>query len=176
MIVYVDVLFIENFILDFIIILATVIICNNKFKIWRLILGSCIGSILTTVCIILNINNFILKILISIVIILISCGFKKIKRFLKNLSVFYLTTITFGGVSFMLLFSVNPKEIIYSAGKFLGLYPVKIAILGGIFGFCLIVLVQKMLKKKLEKICEIEIFYNGKNVKTKALIDSRKFA
>ena len=73
------------------------------------------------------------------------------------------------------MFSVNPKEILYNAGHFLGIYPVKMAIGGGVLGFVLIVWVQKILRKKFNKTCDIEIGYKDKEVKIKALIDSRKF-
>ena len=175
MIIYVDVLFVENLILDFIIILATEIICNIKFRFWKTLLGSSVGSLLTIFSTLTNINRFIFKILISFVIVFIVFGFKTKKKFVKILSVFYLTTITFGGASFLLMFSVNPKEILYNAGHFLGIYPVKMAIGGGVLGFVLIVWVQKILRKKFNKTCDIEIGYKDKEVKIKALIDSRKF-
>ena len=136
MIIYVDVLFIENLILDFIIILATEIICNVKFKFGKTMFASCIGSLITVFCILKNINQFVVKIFLSAFLIFIIVGFKNKKRFIKVLSVFYLTTITFGGTSYMLLFSVNPKEIIYNAGHFLGMYPVKMAIIRRWFRFC----------------------------------------
>lgn len=129
MIVYVDVVFFENLILDLIILLATGIICNCKIKFTRLILASGIGSICSIISLILGINQFLLKLLMSFLIVFVSFGFKSKKGFLKNLGVFYLTTITFGGASFMFLFLVNPKEIIYSMGHFVGLYPVKMALI-----------------------------------------------
>ena len=129
MIVYVDVIFLENLILDFIILLATGIISNSKLKIFRLIVSSSLGSICTVISFIFNVNEFVLKILMSFLIIFICFGFKNKRLFLKNLFVFYLTTITFGGTSFMFLFLVNPKEVVYNTGHFLGLYPVKMALM-----------------------------------------------
>lgn len=172
MIVYVDVIFFENLILDFIILLATGVICNRKIHIFRIILASFIGSTYTIGIFILGLDNIILKIIMSFLIIFISFGFNSKKGFLKNIGVFYLTSITFGGAAFMFMFSVNPKEIIFNSGAFIGLYPIKMALIGGIFGFFLIVIVGKSLKKKFLKFCNIEIAYNGKTVKTKALVDS----
>lgn len=175
MIIYVDILFLENMILDFIIILATGMICNHKLKWKRIILSSIISSLCTVMSIIWQGENLYGKILQSLLVIFIAFGFRNSKRFLKNLIVFYLITITFGGASFLLLFSVTPQNIVYQAGHFLGLYPVKMAILGGILGFALILTIRKILEEKREKTCKIEIGWQGEKIETIALIDSRKF-
>ena len=90
MIIYVDVIFLENLILDFIILLATSIIVNNKLKIKRLILGSIVGGIYTIYTLISN-DNLFLKIISSLIIVFISFEYKNKKYFLKTLGVFYLT-------------------------------------------------------------------------------------
>ena len=174
MVVYVDVVFLENLILDFIILLAVSIICNRKIHLFRMFLASFLGGVYTIFCLILKNDFLVLRIIVSIFMILINFGFVNKKIFLKSLGVFYLTAITFAGSAFMFLFSINPKEIIYNCGHFVGLYPVKTAIVGGIFGFFIIVPVIKNLKNKFLKMCDIEIFYNNKSVRTKALVDSRK--
>ena len=128
MVIYVDIVFLENLILDFIILLATSIISNNKIHLFRMILASLIGSIYTIISFILEINSLILKIIVSFLIIFICFGFRSKKKFLKNLGVFYLTSITFGGSSFMLLFLVNPNKVNFNFGYFSGIYPIEMAI------------------------------------------------
>lgn len=157
MIIYVDVVFIENLILDFIILFATEIICNNKFNFFRLIFGSFIGSLFTVISFILGINSFILKIVFSFLIVLIAFGYKNKKIFIKNLGVFFLTTITFGGSSFMFMFLVDSQKIVLNEGHFLGLYPVKMALIRRNFwiffdSFCF--------KKYQEKISKILWYRN----------------
>ena len=129
MVIYVDVLFFENFLLDFIIILATGIVCNNKLNIFRMTLSSLIGSFFTTLNVIMNLNQIFLKIFISIIVVLTAFGWGKIRKIIKCLGVFYLTTITFGGASFMFLFLIKPEKIVYQAGHFWGSYPVAMSIL-----------------------------------------------
>lgn len=158
--IYVDVLFFENFTLDFILLLTTKIICGGKIKILRIIMGSVIGSLYTVLSFILNFQNMFLTFIFSLVIIFVCFGYKKLKIFLKYVGVFYLASITFGGAS---LIFIDCQNLI------------KILLLGFTVGFLLIVNIQKVLKKNFEKICEIEIIYNGNSVRTKALIDSRKF-
>ena len=149
MVIYVDIVFLENLILDFIILLATSIISNNKIRLFRILLASIIGSIYTISSFILEINNFILKIIISFLIIFICFGFKSKKQFMKNLGVFYLTSITFGGSSFMFLFLVNPNKVSFNSGYFSGIYPIEMAIFRWNIWFFLNNKGSKIIKKEI---------------------------
>lgn len=160
MTVYLDVVFFENLILDLIILLATGIICNARISFVRIVLASGFGSIFSIIELALGFNIFLLKIVASIIIVIIGFGYKNKKRFLKILGAFYLTSICFGGASFMFM-NLNSS--------------LKMTIIGAVVGFCLIIIVLKMLKRKFQKTCDIEIWYKGNEIKTKALIDSRKF-
>lgn len=160
MIIYVDILFLENFILDFILLLATKMICGSHWKILRMILASFIGGIYTVFAFASGLRNSIVDFIVSLLMVWISFGIQNKRYFQKHLGVFYLASIVFGGAS--LLFASFDKLF-------------KVLICGAITGFVLVVGIQKLLQKKFEKICEIEIGYQGKSVKTKALIDSRQF-
>lgn len=176
MTIYVDVVFIENLLLNYIILCATAIIGKSKIHIFKFLLASSFGSlyaILNYVISLSNFENFLLKLFISSFMILISFDNKKIKVFFKNLIMFYLTSFTFGGAAFMLLFFVKPENVIFENGHFIGTYPIKITILGGIVGFLIIVLVTKFIKGRiLNTLCDLEICFNGKVIHLKTLIDS----
>ena len=151
MIVYVDVIFLENLILDSIILLATGIICNRKIKIFKIAVASTIGSLYTIFSWFIKKDFIIFKIIISFILVLISFGFDS-RSFLKNLGVFYLTSITFGGSAFLLMFSINPEKLKFSSGHFWGLYPIKIAIIRRNIRFFLNYYSSKKSFKKILKI------------------------
>ena len=93
--IYIELVFIVNFLLDFIILYG-----NNK----RLLLASIIGS-LSTIIIFLKITNIILiilKILLSLILIIVSFGKSNI---LINTFYFYLISIIVGGTIY--LFDLN---------------------------------------------------------------------
>ena len=76
----------------------------------------------------------------------------------------------------MLLFFINPQKIMLENGHFIGTYPIKIAILGGVLGFIIIAIVSRIIKERISiknMLYELEIFYKGKNVKVMTLVDSR---
>jgi stage II sporulation protein GA (sporulation sigma-E factor processing peptidase) len=86
-----------------------------------------------------------------------------------------LVSFTFGGAAFMLLFFLRPEEIIYEDGHLIGTYPIKIALLGGSFGFTIISITSNIIRdrRKIKSmLCDIEIFYNSKSIRLKTMIDS----
>ena len=75
MTIYLDIVFFENLILNYIIILSTAIISKSHIYLGRIIIASSIGGIFAILNYIANLNlltSFVLKILISILIIIIS--------------------------------------------------------------------------------------------------------
>lgn len=176
MTVYVDVVLIENVAMNYIILLASSLIGNRRVNLFKVLVASFIGGIYSIVNYVLDVSIFInvmFKVFISIVMINIVFKSSNLKSFFKQLMLFYLVSFTFGGTAFMLLFFVNPNGIIFEKGHLVGTYPIKIALLGGIIGFTIITIVSNIFKKRIEdQICEIEIFYNGKNTKIKTFIDT----
>lgn len=102
--IYLDLVIIVNFIFDFILLLSVNYILRRNIKIKRLILGSLTGSA-TLLVLFFKINNIILlilKFLISILINIISFGYKDIKYLSKNILYFYLVSMLLGGgISFL---------------------------------------------------------------------------
>lgn len=178
MTIYLDIVLFENIFLNFIIILSTAIIGKTKIKIIRNFLASLLGSIFAIFNYIVNINWFygiILKVIISILMMKIAFPKCNIKKTTKLLMFFYLVSFTFGGIAFMLLFFINPKDIIVRKDHLVGVYPLKIAIVSGIIGFLVFIIISKIIKNNLSKksiLCDIEIFYNGNAKKIKTMIDT----
>ena len=178
MTIYIDVVLIENLIMNYIILLATGLILKIKIKHIRLIIGSLLGAIYTIIGYIgiLEIySNFILKIILSIMIVYVAYYPQSLKKMCKELLFFYLTSFVFGGVAFSLIYIVKPQEIIMKNGLFLGTYPLKTVILGAIVAFIIIVTAFKIVKSKISKkdlICEVIIEIENKKIVTKALIDT----
>lgn len=133
MTIYLDIVFAENIIMNYIILIATGIICKEKFKQMRIIISSIIGSIYSIAYYITEIKLYvtiIAKILLSIAMVYIAFNSKNIKKTFKCLVVFYLTSFAFGGCAFAILYYIKPENIVYRNGSFIGTYPMLIAILG----------------------------------------------
>lgn len=154
MTLYVDIIFLENLIMNSIIILATGIILKNTQRIWRNLVSSGIGAIYAILIYTSNFkiySNIILKVILSVVIVYIAFKPANIRSFLKHIIIFYLTSFTFGGVAFALLYFVRPQDILFQNGVLIGTYPIKMILAGGILGFIIITFSFKNIKGKLTR-------------------------
>ena len=154
MTLYVDIIFLENLIMNSIIILATGIILKNTQRIWKNLVSSGIGAIYAILIYTSNFkiySNIILKVILSVVIVYIAFKPANIRSFLKHIIIFYLTSFTFGGVAFALLYFVRTQDILFQNGVLIGTYPIKMILAGGILGFIIITFAFKNIKGKLTR-------------------------
>ena len=178
MTLYIDLILLENIIMNYIIMLATGMICRVNIKQIRLILSSLLGAIYAVFTYFIDLeiyNNQTTKILISICMVYIAFNSRSFKIMLKQLVIFYLTSFCFGGAAYYLLYCISPNMIKSINGILVGTYPIKIAILGGILGFFIINISFKIIKNKLTKkdmIYDVEIFYKEKMSSIKAILDT----
>lgn len=149
-----------------------------KMKQLRLVLSAMLGGIYAVIAYIEILpiySSFAMKILLSVLMVHIAYNSKNIKNLLKQLVVFYLTSFAFGGAAFALLYFVRPQDILIRNGVYVGTYPIKIALLGGIVGFIITYIAFKVVKTKLHKkdiIYNIEIHIKEKTLKLKAMLDT----
>lgn len=178
MTIYLDIIFLENLSMNYIILFATGLITKNKVNHFRLIISGIFGgtyAIISIMPIFKVYTTIIFKILISILMVYIAYNPKSFKDLSKKLMIFYLTSFAFGGCAFALLYFIKPQEVFMKNGVYIGKYPIKITLLGGLAGFCLIVNAFKIIKNKINKkdiYCPIEIEFNNKCIEMKALIDT----
>lgn len=178
MTIYIDVVFLENLVMNSIILVASGIILKKKMKWIRIILASSLGAIYTIIGYIsvLEIySNLILKVILSILIIYIAFNPQTVKQLWKDLLIFYLTSFVFGGVAFALIYVVKPQDILMKNGLFLGTYPLKTVLLAAIVAFIIIVAAFAIVKTKFSKkdmFCDVEVELNNKMIKTRAMIDT----
>jgi len=178
MTVYLDIVFFENVLMNYIIIFATGVVVKEKLSKFRILISSVIGAIYTIIMY-LNIipiySNFIMKLVLSIAMVYIAFKPKTFKKLIKNLIIFYLVSFVFGGCVFALMYFIQPQLAQIRNGVFVGAYPLKVALIGGLISFAIIQISFKIVKTKLSKkdmIYQIEITINNKSIKTKALLDT----
>ena len=104
MTVYIDLVCIINFIYDFLILLTVSFTLKRNRKIYYYILSSIIG-VLSIFLLFLKINNvilFLLKILISVIMVIVAFGYKSIKYTISNIIYFYMTSIILAGFLYLI--------------------------------------------------------------------------
>lgn len=154
MTIYLDVVLLENLCMNYIILFATGYIMKVKMKQWRIFISSLVGGIYSIAAyleILPIYSNLFMKIVLSIIMVYFAYNAKGIKMLSKQLLIFYLTSFVFGGCAFALLYFIKPKDILIKNGVYVGTYPLKIALLGGIIGFIVTHIAFKIVKTKLKK-------------------------
>lgn len=178
MTIYIDVVFLENLVMNSIILIASGIILKKKLKWIRILLASSLGAVYTIIGYIsvLEIySNLVLKVILSILIIYIAFNPQTVKQLWKDVLIFYLTSFVFGGVAFALIYVVKPQDILMKNGLFLGTYPLKTVLLAAIVAFIILIAAFAIVKTKFSKkdmFCEVEVELNNKKIKTRAMIDT----
>ena len=178
MTIYVDVVLLENLCMNYIILFGTGYIIRLKIKHLRILLSSLIGAIYAILAyagIFPMYANIFVKIVLSICMVYIAFYPKNIKGMVKELIVFYLVSFALGGCAFALLYIVRPQAIFMKDGVYIGTYPIKIALLGGIVGFIVTYIAFKVVKTRMTKnelIYDMVIKIKDKELTTKVMLDT----
>lgn len=178
MTIYLDIVFLENLLMNYIILYGTGLILKTKMKNIRLILGSIIGAvyaIITYLEIIPAYSNIFMKIILSIIIIYVAFNPQNVKKMVKTLAIFYLISFVTGGCALALLYLIAPGQVVFENGVLVGTYPMKITVIAGAVGFLIIQYSFRANKRNLRNkdlICKLKIKICGKLIETKAFLDS----
>ena len=181
MTIYLDVIFLENLILNFLILYAVGIETKSRIKVLKLVLASIVGSAYVIIVYVVKDKSFysiFMKIVLSVVMVHIAFETKSMKELAKMIVYFYLTSFVFGGGALALIYVANTGKISIHNGIIYGNYTLLTIMFGAIVSFVVIVISFKLIKNKITKkdlICTIIIKVNDKKVKTKALIDTGNF-
>ena len=109
MTIYIDLLFILNFIYDFLLLMTVSVTLKRNTKIKRILIGSFFGA-LSTFVILLPINKyilFLLKIIMGIFMLLITFKYKNLKYFIDNTIYLYMCSVILAGFLYFLKIEFN---------------------------------------------------------------------
>ena len=104
MIIYIDLLILVNFLFDLLLLLTINITLKRYSKIYRLLLASLFGEI-TLISLFIPISSglfTILKLIMGIIMVIISFGYKNIKYTIYNGLYLYMTSVILGGFVYYL--------------------------------------------------------------------------
>ena len=176
--IYVDIVLLENICMNYIILFGTAYIIKIKVKHLRILVSSILGAVYAILAYSGTFQlyaNVFVKIILSICMVYIAYNPKNIKGIIMELIVFYLVSVALGGCAFALLYIVKPQDIFIKNGVFIGSYPIKIVLLGGVVGFAITYIAFKLVKNRMNKselIYEIYIRLEEKELKLKVMLDT----
>lgn len=111
--IYLDLVFFVNFMFDLLLLLTVKVVLKRSVKWYKPIIGALIGA-LSLIALFLNMNSvtlFIFKVIISLLMILITFGYKTKTYFIKNILYLYFVSIIMGGFLYYLNIEFSYKNI-----------------------------------------------------------------
>ena len=103
---YIDLFFIFNVIMDYIIIMSTSILLKRKTSYIRMILSSLLGGI-SSLVLFTSFNKIVIEIVSIVIMVLISFGYKDIRYLIKNILYMYILSTLLGGIIYLFNIKVS---------------------------------------------------------------------
>ena len=97
---YIDLFFIFNVIMDYIIIMSTSILLKRRTSYIRMILSSLIGGI-SSLVLFTSLNKIVIEIVSIVIMVLISFGYKGIRYLINNILYMYILSTLLGGIIYL---------------------------------------------------------------------------
>lgn len=176
-VIYVDVLFVVNFFITFLLVLITSKLCKRDEKVWRSVLASFIGGAYSLVILADNLNflvSTIGKLFAACIIVLISFKFRNIKTYIKEVAIFFFVNLLFLGIIIGLWFIFKPKGVVINNSTVYFDVSAKILLTSALAAYIISVVIiriynNKAGKKELYSVC---VYKDGQRIKFFAFADS----
>lgn len=176
--VYGDVILLENFIMNFIILWCTAKLLKHKRSWMLLAIAALLGAFYALGSYFPELNNFytpFMKIIFSIFIITIAYLPHHIKDFAKLIAVFYIISFVFGGAAFGLFYFLNGLKYISYGTFYIKDFPVKTLIVAILIAYFVVKYSWDFVQYRVKReriITELNILLDNKKAAIMALVDT----
>ncbi len=176
MVIYGDILFILNMIIDYLLLGLTAVVAKRDLGLLRRIIASLIGG-LSSFYIFVESENIVIDLLfrltVAIIMILTVFGFKNIRILIKSLFIYYSFSVFLSGVSILLSNVIKTNVIeINNTYFYIGISPIILIISSVIFYVCLVLFLRIKKGSDGTTECSVTLFYKYNSICLKGLIDS----
>lgn len=180
-VIYIDVLFFVNLLINFVLLYTTAKIGRLACKRLRLSIASAVGA-LYAVCVFFPRLSFIYsigaKLLSSMAIVAIAFNIKGIRLYMRSIGLFYLVTLCFGGGAFALFYFTDVGRavgaVISNGVIYLNL-PWQLLGISVLISYLVISKAWKALQSRISKdnmYISLSISFGGETLKTTAFVDT----
>lgn len=175
--IYVDVLIIVNFYVNYILLITQAAILKHNYKKLRFVFAALAGSAYGLVIFLPEFSailEFAIHIAAGTVITFIAFGFKSIKCFIKNALTFIGISIVFAGLMYLFFTLIKPYGMYYKNGTVYFDISLGVLAVSTLVCFAVVSIVSKIIEKRspTNMIYKIFINYHGNIVEGRGLADS----
>lgn len=172
--IYLDLVLLLNFTFDFLLLMSVSLLLRRNVKIVRILLGALLGSlsIFFLFIKITSLQLFLLKLMVSILMVIITFNYRDLKYTLRNLLYLYMASIVLGGFLYFLNIEFSYKNnglVFYHNG--LSINFVFLIIFSPIILYIYIRQGIK-LKNNYSNYFQVDICLNGKIIKCNGYLDT----
>ena len=177
MIIYVDVLFIVNFFITYLLLLLTKALVKSSAKTVRLLASSCLGGLYSLIILADDLSVFVSvlgKLAASVLLVIIAFGFKRITVFVKAVALFYFSNMLFLGVILAVQLIFNSKGAAINNGTVYFDISAPVLLISASLAYVVSIAVIKIYNRTLgrQEIYKLKIFKNGECHTMLAFLDS----
>ncbi|QUH20943.1 sigma-E processing peptidase SpoIIGA [Alkaliphilus sp. B6464] len=178
MIVYAEYVFLENFIMNYIILSLTGKFAKYPTKRTKLILASSLGALYAFIIFFPSLYflfSILMKIACSMLIIILSFTPYRFKDFFRLMGIFYLITLVFGGAGFALFYFTSFNGIVSNGIFYMTNISIKNIFISCGIGYILIQFCWGYIQKQLSKekiLMNVRIKINDEIVDLKGIVDT----
>lgn len=176
--VYGDVILLENFIMNFIILWCTAKLLKHKRSWLLLSIASFLGALYALGSYFPELMYFytpFMKVIFSILIITLAYLPHHIRDFAKLIAVFYITSFVFGGAAFGLFYFMNGLKYISYGTFYIKDFPVKTLVISIVIAYFVVKYSWDFIQYRVKRekiITEINILLDNKKAAIMALVDT----
>lgn len=177
MVIYVDVLFVINFFITFLLLLFTAKMAKREAKLVRILAGSAVGGAYSLVILLDELHflvTFLGKAVAAFLIIFIAFGFKRFYIYIKAVAIFFFSNMLFFGVIISLWFAFRPEGVVVNNSTVYFDISAKILLFSALAAYLISTAVIKIYNKTISKkeIYSLTIIKNNQSVHLFAFLDS----
>lgn len=162
--VYIDILFLTNFMMDFLLLLTVRQILKYRVPVWRVLLGSALGAGMTCLIVVLplpGISRLILNFLgISTVMLITGLAVYTLREWGKAMGVLFVSAFLEGGILQAFYPYLRTGSLFFAAAVVSGI------VINGCWKMLLCI------RNNRRRICEVTLFFGGETRTFQALIDT----
>lgn len=121
-VIYIDVLIVENFFMNYLLLYFINRFCKCRTRKWRIIIAALVGAFYVLVVFYPDLQMFysvIMKFMISVLMIIVAFSPHELKKFFKILILFYLEAFIIGGFLLGIFYLSNPTPEIINGALFI---------------------------------------------------------
>ncbi len=175
-VVYIDVLFVINLIVNYFILLGTKRMVNAEASRWRLICGASLGALYAMIIFFPSLPGllvFLSKLLFSVSVIFVTFGLTAPPRFLRLLACFYMISFAFAGIMLGFWYLFSPPGMSVSNGVvYVNISPV-VLIVSSAAAYGLFWVLQRFFGASArEGHCRVRLAIGERTAEVDALIDT----